>query len=290
MNSRGIILIVVALTLSIATIWLVRGWLLSNQGAQVAVSQQVSSGPQILVAKNNMPIGHVVTDDDFELVTWPDEEIHDNYLTNESGAQANLIGSVVRHGVVAGEPITSSRFVVRGQFGFMSAILSAGMRAVTVAVDRTSGLAGFIFPGDRVDLIVTHEIEGPNEQARFLSETFLMNARVLAVDTRTDDINGTPEQAKTVTIEVTPEIAERINVVLRMGTISLSLRSITNPDGTVQTATSRDQTLPTISLLSRTWDSDISTALSPMDNSVDGNIIIITRGAVSQSVDIKGSN
>lgn len=290
MNSRGIILIVVALTLSIATIWLVRGWLLSNQGTQVDIAQQAPAGPQILVAKENMPIGHIVTDDDFELITWPDEDIHDEYLTKESGAQSNLIGSVVRHGLIAGEPITQSRFVNQGQHGYMAAILTAGMRAVTIAVDRTSGLAGFVFPGDRVDLIVTHEVPGPGDQSRFLSETFLMNARVLAVDTRTNDQNGEPEQAKSVTIEVTPKIAERINVVLRMGTISLSLRSITNPDGTISTATSRDEGKPTVSIASRTWDSDVSQVLSPMNSSINGPTIVITRGSSNQDVDIKGSN
>lgn len=290
MNSRGLILIVVALTLSIATIWMVRSWLLSNQSSQVEVAQPVQSGPQILVAKNNMPIGHIVTADDFSLVTWPDEDMHDSYLAEPSGASASLVGSVVRHGLMAGEPVTRARFVAPGQFGFMAAILSPGMRAVTVAVDRTSGLAGFIFPGDRVDLIVTHALPSSGEQERFISETFLQNVRVLAVDTKTDDQNGVPELSKTVTIEVTPSIAERINVVLRMGTISLSLRSITNPDGTTATAISRDQERPIITTLSRTWDSDVSSVLSPMDSSLSGPTVIITRGSTNQEVDIEGAS
>lgn len=290
MNKRGLILIAVAITLSVVTILMVRSWLLSKQTSQVEVSQPRHDGPQVLVAKNDMPIGHIVTANDFELVTWPDEDIHDSYLTQQTNAQSSLAGSVVRHGVLAGEPITRSRFVSPGQFGFMAAILSPGMRAVTVAVDRTSGLAGFIFPGDRVDLIVTHQIASGGEQARFISETFLKNARVLAVDTKTSDQNGEPELSKTITIEVTPSIAERINVVLRMGTISLSLRSITNPDGTQTTATSRDQQRPEISTQSRTWDSDVSSVLSPMDESYSGPTVIITRGSSVQSVDIEGAN
>jgi pilus assembly protein CpaB len=289
MNNRGLILIVVAVTLSLATIWMVRSWLLSNQISVVEAPQTQHVGPQIIIAKNNMPIGHIVAADDFELVTWPDEDVHAGYLTNNSNAQTSLIGTVVRHGVLAGEPITNARFVAPGQFGFMAAILSPGMRAVTVAVDRTSGLAGFIFPGDRVDLIVTHQIVSGNERERYLSETFLQNARILAVDDRTDDQSGSPELSKTVTIEVTPQIAERINVVLRMGTISLSLRSISNPDDTQSTALSRSQEKPVINSLSRTWDSDVSSVLSPMNESYNGPSIIITRGANVQTVDIEGS-
>ena len=289
MNNRGLILIVVAITLSLATIWMVRSWLLSNQTTQVAVTQPQHDGPQILVAKNNMPIGHVVTAGDFEFVTWPDDDTHDDYLTKQSNAQTSLIGSVVRHGVIAGEPITNARFVSPGQFGFMAAIISPGMRAVTVAVDRTSGLAGFIFPGDRVDLIVTHQVATIGDQPRFIIETFLQNARVLAVDTKTDDQNGTPELSKTVTIEVTPSIAEGINVVLRMGTISLSLRSITNPDGTTSTAVSRDQQKPVTTMLSRTWDSDVSSVLSPINESHNGPKVIVTRGSNVQAVDIEGA-
>lgn len=290
MNKRGLILIAVALTLSVATIVMVRSWLLSKQTTQVEVAQVQHDGPKVFVAKNNLPIGHIVTSDDFELITWPDDETHDSYLTEKSNAKTSLVGSVVRHGVLAGEPITQARFVSPGEFGFMAAILSPGMRAVTVAVDRTSGLAGFIFPGDRVDLIVTHQVGNMGEQARFISETFLMNARVLAVDTKTNDQNSEPELSKTVTIEVTPEIAERINVVLRMGTISLSLRSITNPDGTQTVATSRDEQKPIIPKQSHTWDSDVSNVLIPMDENFNGPSVTVTRGSKVQSVDIEGTN
>jgi pilus assembly protein CpaB len=105
------------------------------------------------------------------------------------------------------------------------------MRAVTVAVSQTSGVAGFVFPGDRVDLVLTQEVEGGGDGAPLrVSETIIRNIRVLAVDQR---INSTDEEGNqvarstsTVTFEATPKIAEKIAVAQTIGQLSLSLRSI----------------------------------------------------------------
>src|SRR3546814_7727853 len=110
--------------------------------------------------------------------------------------------------------------------GFLAAALGPGMRAVTVSGSTTSGVAGFVFPGDRVDLVLTQEVTGDGDSLK-VSETVLRNVRVLAADQRMNrvDEEGKPvvQSASTVTLEVTPKIAEKIAVAQTIGQLSLSL-------------------------------------------------------------------
>src|SRR4029453_2276891 len=100
--------------------------------------------------------------------------------------------------------------------GFLAAALSPGMRAITVPVSATTGVAGFVFPGDRVDMVLTQEVEGGGDgPALKVSETIVRNLRVLATDQR---IDSKDEEGKTVvktfatvTLEVTPRIGEKIS-------------------------------------------------------------------------------
>jgi pilus assembly protein CpaB len=115
--------------------------------------------------------------------------------------------------------------------GFLAAALGPGMRAVTVPVSSTTGVGGFIFAGDRVDVVLTQEVAGGGDGPPLrVSETIVRNMRVLATDQRTDskDEEGktVPKVMSTVTLEVTPRIAEKVAVAQSVGSLSLSLRSI----------------------------------------------------------------
>ena len=115
--------------------------------------------------------------------------------------------------------------------GFLAAALGPGMRAITVPVNSSTGVAGFVFPGDRVDIVLTQEVAGGGEGPPLkVSETVVRNVRVLATDQRTDSKG---EDGKTlvktfsnVTLEATPRIAEKVAVAQSIGQLSLSLRSI----------------------------------------------------------------
>ena len=142
-----------------------------------------------------------------------------------------LLGTVVRNPITAGQPVTRGALVGPNDRGFLAAALGPGMRAVTVPVSATSGVAGFVFPGDRIDLVLTQEVAGGGDGPPLkVSETIVRNLRVLAVDQR---ITGVNEEGKTeakpyanVTFESTPRIAEKIAVAQSIGMLSLSLRSI----------------------------------------------------------------
>ncbi|HEU4809321.1 MAG TPA: Flp pilus assembly protein CpaB, partial [Sphingomicrobium sp.] len=152
-----------------------------------------------------------------------------------------LLGTVVRYPVTAGQPVTRGALVGPEDRGFLAAALGPGMRAITVPVNASQGLAGFVFPGDRVDLVLTQSVEGGGSgEPLKVSETIVRNIRVLATDQRfTDkDEDGKPiiKTASNVTLEVTPRISEKIAVAQSMGTLSLSLRSIADQTSELERA------------------------------------------------------
>jgi pilus assembly protein CpaB len=153
------------------------------------------------------------------------------YVESPENDPKALFGTVVRNAITAGQPVTRGSLVGPEDRGFLAAALGPGMRAITVPVNASTGVAGFVFPGDHVDLVLTQEVQGGGDgPALKVSETVVRNIRVLATDQRIDskDEEG-KTQVKTfsnVTLEVTPRIAEKISVAQSIGTLSLSLRSI----------------------------------------------------------------
>ena len=135
--------------------------------------------------------------------------------------------------ITAGQPITRGSLVGPEDRGFLAAALGPGMRAISVPVNASTGVAGFVFPGDHVDLVLTQTVEGGGDGPPLkASETVVRNARVLATDQRvTDKGEDGKVEVKTftnVTIEVTPAIAEKVAVSQSIGTLSLSLRAISD--------------------------------------------------------------
>ena len=157
-----------------------------------------------------------------------------------SGApEKSLIGSVAREPFVAGEPIITTKIVKPGERGFLAAVLHRGMRAVSVPVDATADVSGFVLPGDRVDLLVTLPLPqdgaGAGGTPHKAAETVLRNLRVIAVDQQPDN-KGQPVLARTVTFEVTPKESEIVAVAGDIG--KLSLKSV-QPGRPLQRITGR---------------------------------------------------
>jgi pilus assembly protein CpaB len=227
MNARSVILILAALLIAAGTAFFARNWIMANRTQQItAPAPPPPPAQSILVAKLNLPAGTFIREDNVRWQAWPGESADPNYLLKDVFDPATLVGAVVRRGIVAGEPITLARVAKPGDRGFLAAVLKPGMRAVSVAIDATSGISGLIFPGDRVDLLLTHVI---GESTR-VSETVLENVRLLAIDQKLNDQEKQPEVGRTITIEVTPKQAEMIAVLVDLGRMSLSLRSLGLPD------------------------------------------------------------
>ncbi len=161
------------------------------------------------------------------------------YFLEGEASMDKLLGTVVRYPITAGEPITQGALVAPGDRGFLAAALGPGMRAVTIPTSAKTGVAGFIFPGDRVDIVLTQTVKGDGPSLK-AAETILRNIRVLATDQSTESttVDGKTKVKKfsTVTLEVTPKIAEKIAVAQTIGTLSLSLRSIADNQSELERA------------------------------------------------------
>ena len=222
-----------ALVVAIGTALAARSMLTGGQAAPVvqAALPVQQSGPKVLVAQRALPPGTIITADAVNFQDWPANLMRDAYFVDGKFEMNKLIGTVVRYPITAGQPLTQGSLVAPGDRGFLAAALGAGMRAVTITVSEKSGVAGFIFPGDRVDVMLTQTIRGASDaQSLNVTETVLRNLRVLATDQSTE--NQTAEGKTvvrtfhTVTLEVTPKIAEKIEVAQAVGALSLTLRSL----------------------------------------------------------------
>jgi pilus assembly protein CpaB len=230
MDVRKIILLVGALIIAGVTALVAKN-MFAGASAPEAVAAQPQGGPEVLVATRSLSVGTIIDAEALRYQVWPQGLVQPAYYIRggAGGNPADLIGTVVRTDVSAGQPITQGSLVRPGDRGFLAAALGPGMRAVTVGVSATSGVAGFVFPGDRVDLVLTQQVGDDGGTLR-ASETIIRNIRVLATDQRTNarDENGNQVAAPiaTVTLEATPRIAEKIAVAQTIGQLSLSLRSL----------------------------------------------------------------
>jgi pilus assembly protein CpaB len=205
-----------------------------------AVQQQ---GPEVLVATRDLTVGTMIEPESLRYQMWPKGLVQPAYfIKGQSPAgPSDLIGTVVRNEITAGQPLTQGSLIKPGERGFLAAALGPGMRAITVPVSATSGVAGFIFPGDRVDMVLSQEVPGGgNGPPLKASETIIRNIRVLATDQRMSvrGEDGKPEikNVSNVTIEATPKIAEKIVVAQSIGQLSLSLRSIADNNADLERA------------------------------------------------------
>jgi pilus assembly protein CpaB len=240
---RKIALLVGALLIAAVTAVMAKS-LFSSAGAPAeAAAPGVApqpDGPQVLVATRALPVGTILQADSFRYQPWPKELVQEAYYIKGDVAPPQP-GTVVRYAITAGQPITQGALVKPGDSGFLAAALGPGMRAVTVSVSAQSGVAGFVFPGDRIDLVLTQDVSGGGEgPALKTSETFVRNVRVLATDQRTDtetkDGKTEVKTFSTVTLEVTPRLAEKIAVAQSLGQLSLSLRSIADNNAELERA------------------------------------------------------
>src|SRR5947209_15157800 len=245
MDVKKLALLVGALVIAVVTAIMAKN-MFAGAGAQqaaAAAAPSVAVGPKVLVAKKAMPAGTIIDADSFTYQPWPKELMQSAYYT-QGAADANpqsLMGTVVRFPITAGQPVTRGSLVGPQDRGFLAAALGAGMRAITVPVNSSTGVAGFVFPGDHVDMVLTQQVTGGGDgPALKVAETIVRNVRVLATDQRFTDKDEDGKTAiktfSNVTVEVTPKIAEKVAVAQSLGQLSLSLRSIADNTADVERA------------------------------------------------------
>lgn len=281
MDRKKLILLIGALVVAIGTALMARSMFAGGPTpeAQAAVQPQ---GPRVLVAQRTLPVGTIITADALNFQLWPTDMVQDAYFLDGETDVSKLIGTVVRFPVTAGQPLTQGALVSPGDRGFLAAALGPGMRAVTVQVNEQNGVAGFVFPGDRIDLVLTQEVTGEGRELR-ASETILRNLRVLATDKLRDAEKLEGQTVVTgftyVTLEVTPKIAEKIAVATQIGTLSISLRSIADNAGELERAiASGEVVIPD----GASADEEKRIIRAAMTSPQDGESTFVTGGDVSR--------
>jgi pilus assembly protein CpaB len=281
MRARTLILFAIAVILAGGTAILVRSFLAQRTAEAEAtpLARVPAAQRSVLVARGAIARGQILKPQDFSWQAWPDGGIDRAYIQSGTRTADSLAGWVARDPFGPGEPITEAKIVAPGSRGFLAAVLGPGMRAVSVPVTATSGISGFVFPGDRVDILITHQLpvvggSGPEPEHK-ASETVLHDVRVIGVDQKLDSKNGEALVAHTATLEVTPKQSEIIAVATEMGKLSLSLRSLTDPP----TDTSTADTAAGGDLGTFTLDSEVSQLLrKPRETPKGSSDVTVLRG------------
>lgn len=239
---RLIILAVAALSAVVAAI-LVRN--LANveapqtteAAAPVEIIKEVEmSQIKVLVMRDDVRTGTLLNPDHFAWADWPESSLNPAYFTQDThpDAMETLTGAVVKVAMYAEEPVLPIKIVQKGETGLMAALLTPGMRATSVEISPESASSGFILPDDKVDIILTYEVElvtASGVDERTVTRTILENARILAIDQTFGEVDGIPTiTGSTATLELTQQQAELMALAARMGEISLTLRSYADAD------------------------------------------------------------
>ena len=230
-----------------------------QQVARVEAPPTVAPAPKarMLVAARPLSIGTLLKDDDMREVEIASESVPEGAFIGGAESLAELRGALLRRFIDPNQPIVRTDVLRPRDRGFLAAVLRPGTRAISIGVDVVTGASGLIWPGDEVDLILTQNLQqqgGESPGRRVVGETILSAVRVIAVDQQIShsgtDAAAARVVARTVTLEVNPEQAERVAVAVQLGRISLVVRSIEGVP---------EATDPRPSLV---FGSDVSSALS----------------------------
>jgi pilus assembly protein CpaB len=284
MDVKKLALLVGALVIAVITAVMAKNMFAGAGAQQAAAAPVVPVGPKVLVAKKALPVGTIIDADSFTFQPWPKELMQGAYYVEGQPDAKNLAGTVVRYAIAAGQPVTRGSLVGPQDRGFLAAALGPGMRAVTVPVNASTGVAGFVFPGDHVDLVLTQQVAGGGDGAPLkVSETIVRNVRVLATDQRFTDKDDDGKTAvrtfSNVTLEVTPRIAEKVAVAQALGQLSLSLRSIADNSADLERAVA-DGDIKVPANASPAQERQMLLAYS--DRPIDTNTTFTTGGDVSR--------
>jgi pilus assembly protein CpaB len=227
MSAARIVVLVVALVAGIGAALLAGG---SREPVREAAPKPAVATNDVLVAATDIARGGVLGADSMRWQPWPSDSVGPQMITRSSDPEAlkDYTGAIARMSVGEGEPLRAERLIKGYGSGFMSALLSPGMRAVSTEASEETGAGGFILPNDRVDVILSRKLPDTGAGDRYSSETILQNVRVLAIDQTVEDEKGEKVVVpkKTATLELTPRQAETMALARQLGNVSLALRPL----------------------------------------------------------------
>jgi pilus assembly protein CpaB len=235
-NMRSTVMLIIALIAGVAAVVLAAKWI-QQQGT--------GSGGKIAVAVLEIQLGSRLSPEMIQMVDWPAGSVPSGSFTDPKA----LDGRVVKTTLSRGEPVQESKLAPVGTQGGLSAVVAEGKRAITVRVNDVIGVAGFALPGNYVDIMVNTQKEATKGQDkdRAISKIVLEHILVLAVAQEANRDQTKPNVVNAVTLEVTPEQAEKLDLARSVGALSLVLRNQTDPNPSMTTGATKDSLLASTS-------------------------------------------
>ena len=246
MGAVRIAILAAAAVAAILLAFIVRGMMTAEPAPEAAAPiAEARPMAQVLVAREDLPIGRRLDAGLVAWQAWPGEALNPTFITDKvadtaskvaasalgSGPMQAIDGAIVREAIAKGEPISTGKIVRGGEGGYMSVVLEPGMRAVAVPVTQETAAGGFILPGDRVDVLQSYRPDGGQHE---VTETLLRNVRVLAIDQTTPpDKDANSIAGSVATLEAPAGDAELLALGKARGEMILALRSYADLGGPV---------------------------------------------------------
>ena len=238
MPIRTILTLIAAALLGLVAVFLTRSYLARQDGA--AEVADVNAGTTtVVVASQPIGRGVALTPSVLKVAHFPKEYVPVGSFRTVQEATAGGVRRALRP-ISANEPMLPDRITGAGGRTSLSATMTPGMRAVTFRSNDVSGVAGFVLPGDRVDILLTRSVEGGGDKEATLTQVIANNIKILGVDQEVSETLDQPTVAKAITVEVTPEQGQALSLAQSLGTVTLALRHISDeiPAGRLITTSS----------------------------------------------------
>lgn len=218
------------------------------------IQSQAADTGQIAVAAADVELGAKLSPEMLKMVSWPSGSVPPGAFTELQALQ----GRVVKSSLARGEPVIEGKLAPAGTKGGLSAVVAEGKRAMTVRVNDVVGVAGFALPGNYVDIMVNTQDEGSRtgDKDKAISKIVLERILVLAVAQEANRDETKPKVVNAVTLEVTPEQAENLDLARSVGTLSLVLRNQIDPqrsatDGATKATLLKEERVPVVTVAAK---------------------------------------
>jgi len=229
MRKRGFLVFGVAVVFAVAAVFLARNWLTTKS---VEAYKKNMPTATVVVASSALDFGAILKKENLKVIRWPSKNLPKNSFKTLDELVKKGTSRVVLRRIEANEPVLSSKVSGFGGRASLSTIISDEMRASTIRVNDVNGVAGFVLPGDRVDVMITRSVEAGGKNNRrsknLITDLLLQNVKVLATDQNASEDKEKPSVAKAVTLEVTPRQAQKLVLAQKVGSLSLALRNVKN--------------------------------------------------------------
>jgi pilus assembly protein CpaB len=229
MRGNTIIMIVLAGVFGVLAVVLANMWLADQRGAVAAASDEPRD--TIVVARVALKFGDTLTTDNLREISWPSGSLPTGAFKNRTEVLAGEGQRQVLTPIGVNEPVLTSKITGPGQRATLSAVLADGMKAISIRVNDVLGVAGFVLPGDRVDILLSRNIRNAQGGDEAFVDVLLQGVKVLAIDQVADESQENATVVKAVTLEVSTKDAQKLTLAAGIGQLSLALREVASDKG-----------------------------------------------------------